>query len=91
MPRSSKQAQLPLAQKSTHNRTKLRQRREYLRTRITGRGTTVLSDFGRVIQDVPHKNVYPIKLYMGRHDVPAEPRLLPRFVPCTPDWHRFAS
>lgn len=55
------------------SRAKLRQRKEHLRQRLTGRGTTVLSDFGRVIQDVPHKNVYPLKLYMVKHNVSAEP------------------
>lgn len=54
-------------------KAKLRQRREYLRTKLTGRGSTVLSDFGRLITDVPHKNVYPLKLYMVRGNVPAEP------------------
>lgn len=73
MPNSSNQASLPLKTPTRQNRAKLKQRKEYLRTRLTGRGTTVLSDFGRLISDVPHKNVYPLKLYMVRHNVPAEP------------------
>jgi hypothetical protein len=68
-----KQASLPLNSSAGQNRTKLRQRKEALSRKLTGRGTTVLSDFGRIVTNVPHKNAYPLKFYMTRHNVLAEP------------------
>lgn len=39
---------------------------------VNNRGTTVLSDFGRTLVDVPHKNVYKKKLYFTRSRVNVE-------------------
>jgi hypothetical protein len=55
------------------NRAKMRQRMDALKTRMNHRGTTVLSDFGRLITNVPHKNTYPLKFYMSKSEVLAEP------------------
>lgn len=52
---------------------KLRQRKAALRNRVNHSGTTVLSDFGRIIKNEPHKYIYKLKFYMTRHNVLAEP------------------
>lgn len=42
---------------------------------INPNGNTVLTDFGRILRDEPHKNIYTLKLYVVRNELAAKPVL----------------